>query len=236
MNLAGVLGTRCEPLAIPVDHDQLVVVGEPLPDRLQVVVEQSDRLVATIRLERTLDVLAYKGGAREDPNVVEAILDPEVESRGGLGTRALQLFVDSVRQGSTVLDVLGPSHRQGWDQRGQQGEAHDPALDALKPEQLGDATDNGPADAWLLLGHTQKICLAGAHCTRLFGASVVVFRDGSHEHLDTDGADGFHDEARGQMNTRTPIPVVEVINSTSRSGLRCTRPACSATAHSVRTK
>ena len=101
---------------------------------------------AAIRPSRSLDVLGYLVGAREDPDVVEPLLEPEVDLARGLRTHALQLFVDLVGQGGAVLDVRDPGHPQGRDQRGQQGEAHDPALDALQPEYLRNLVDDGRAD------------------------------------------------------------------------------------------
>ena len=131
MHVSAELGARGEQLTLPVDDDQLLVVRKPLLDRRDIVVEPSARRTAARRPPSGLDVLGHFVGTREDPDVVKALFEPEVELACGLRTHAPQLFGDLVPQGGAVLGVRNPGHPQGGDQRRQQGEPHDLALDAL---------------------------------------------------------------------------------------------------------
>ena len=153
MNLPRAPGARPEPLALSVDDDQLLVVREQLPDRREVVVEPSARWTAAGGPSSALDIFRHLVGACEHPDVEEALLEPEVELARSLRTHALQLLVDLVGQRVAALDVRDPGHPQGGDQRGQEGKAHDPALDALQPEYLGDLVDEGLGDGWCGVGH-----------------------------------------------------------------------------------
>jgi hypothetical protein len=65
-------------LVLPVDKDQFLVVRKSLLDGGEAVAEAGTGLSSTFRRSSALDVLGYLIGAREDLDVVESFLEPEV--------------------------------------------------------------------------------------------------------------------------------------------------------------
>ena len=89
MNVAGALGARCERPALLVDDDQLGEIRGRVFDQAKVVVEPIAGSTLTVRPSSKHDVVVYLVGGREDPDIEEALLEPEIELACGLRAHTL---------------------------------------------------------------------------------------------------------------------------------------------------
>ena len=134
----GVASARRHYSGARIEHDELIVVGEAIPDRVEVVAQAAVRPTLAHGLPPGqgdfLEILGNLVGAREHPEIVEPLLQPQVELAGRLRAQALLFARDLFGERSLTVRVRHPGGRERGNEGGQHRKREQLVADALQPQ------------------------------------------------------------------------------------------------------